>query len=165
MLGPALLYTPSIFRPRPRESALIRRLKTEAGYSLVEVMVAIMILLIAIIPMVSMFDTGLKTATLGSNYDRARALADTNLDKVRSLPWSTATVTYEPVNAPVTATNPATGTPVSCNQGMFTCTVTTTLVDPTDNFASDPLYNVMKIEVTVMWQGDKTYTTTGLKSQ
>ncbi len=53
---------------------MINRLRNETGYSLVEVMVAIMLLSIAIIPMVSMFEAGLRVAVLGSNYDKARAL-------------------------------------------------------------------------------------------
>ena len=39
---------------------MTERFKSESGYSLVEVMVSIMILAIAIIPMVGMFDLGLK---------------------------------------------------------------------------------------------------------
>jgi prepilin-type N-terminal cleavage/methylation domain-containing protein len=51
-----------------------KRLKNEAGYSLVEVMASIIILAVAILPMVGMFDMGLTSATRGSNYDKARAL-------------------------------------------------------------------------------------------
>ena len=138
---------------------MTRRLKNEAGYSLVEVMVAIVILTIAIIPMVGMFDMGLTTANLGSNYDKARALANTNLDKVRALSYSDAIVTYEPVNAP-----PADATrTVSCDQDGFTCTVRTTFVN--DSFIDDYPANKMRVEVTVEWEGNKRYTTTGLKAQ
>src|SRR5204863_2984077 len=63
---------------------LKQRFRGEAGYSLVEVMASIVILAIAIIPMVGMLDMGLKTATSGSNYDRARALANTNLEKIKA---------------------------------------------------------------------------------
>ena len=61
---------------------MVDRLKNEAGYSLVEVMVAIFILAVAIIPMVGMFDTGLRAAVLGGNYDRGRALANEKLEEV-----------------------------------------------------------------------------------
>jgi prepilin-type N-terminal cleavage/methylation domain-containing protein len=63
-------------------------LKEERGYSLVEVMVAIMVLTIAIVPMISMFDMGLKLATKGSDYDKARALANLKLEEAKSLPFS-----------------------------------------------------------------------------
>jgi prepilin-type N-terminal cleavage/methylation domain-containing protein len=136
-----------------------RLIKQERGYSLVEVMVSIFILAIAIIPMVGMFDTGLKSATAGSNYDRARALADSNLEKVRSLPYATAKVAYKPVNATPTA-----GTPVSCDQGMFDCEVTTTYVDGDLNDSSTGI-NRMRVEVVIEWDSSKSYTTTGLKTK
>lgn len=68
---------------------MTRLLKNEAGYSLVEVMVSIMILAIAIIPMVSMFDMGLNAATRGSNYDKARAFANERLERAKTLPYPT----------------------------------------------------------------------------
>ncbi len=63
---------------------MVKKLKDEGGYSLVEVVVAIMLLSIAIIPMVSMFDAGLRAAVLGGNYDQARALAGKQLETVKS---------------------------------------------------------------------------------
>ncbi len=50
---------------------MIKRLKDETGYSLVEVIASIIILSIAIIPMVGMFDMGLNAATSSGNYDTA----------------------------------------------------------------------------------------------
>jgi prepilin-type N-terminal cleavage/methylation domain-containing protein len=60
----------------------------ESGYSLVEVMVSIIILTIAILPMVGMFDMGLRTATMGSNYDKSRALANLKLEEAKGLPFA-----------------------------------------------------------------------------
>ena len=130
---------------------MVERLRSECGYSLVEVMASIVILTLAIIPMVGMFDMGLRTATMGSNYDRARALANTNLEKVKALPYSSATTTYAP------------GTAVSCNQDIFACQVNTTYVN--GNLAnSSSSTSRMKVEVTVSWEG-KTYTVTGFKAK
>ena len=67
---------------------MIKPLRDEAGYSLVEVMASIVILTIAIIPMVSMFDMGLKTANTGSNYDKARAFANERLERAKVLPYA-----------------------------------------------------------------------------
>ena len=53
-------------------------------------MVSIIILAIAIIPMVGMFDMGLKSATAGSNYDKARALANLKMEEAKSLPFDNA---------------------------------------------------------------------------
>jgi Tfp pilus assembly protein PilV len=67
---------------------LIKRLEQEAGYSLVEVMASIILLSLAILPMVGMFDMGLQTATKGSNYDKSRALANLKLEEAKSLPFA-----------------------------------------------------------------------------
>jgi len=65
----------------------LRLLKTEPGYSLLEVIVAMLLLTVAIILMVGMFDAGLKAAIQGSDYDKARALANKQLKTARSLPY------------------------------------------------------------------------------
>ncbi len=146
---------------------MIRKLaREESGYSLVEVIVSIFILAAAILPMVGMFDMGLKAATRGGNYDAARALANKNLDKVRSLPWDDVQTNYKPTNTP----SPA-GTPVSCtppSPTVFTCTVTTTYMqdDPltqtlTQALSTQTPTTVMRVVVQVQWQGGP-YTTTGL---
>ena len=142
-------------------------LKDEAGYTLVEVMVSILLLTIAIIPMVGMFDMGLKTARTGSHYDSARALAYTNLEKVRAMPYADAKVAYKPVNATPTA-----GTAVSCDTGIYTCRVTTTYVN--NSLSADSAATTkMQVVVQVMWDGANTcpsisgscFHTTGLVAQ
>ena len=78
-----------------------KRLKEESGYSLVEVMASIIILAIAILPMVGMFDMGLNAATVGSNYDKARALANLKMEEAKSLPFATVKDDF-----PVTGSTP-----------------------------------------------------------
>lgn len=80
-----------------------RSLKSEAGYSLIEVMVSILILTAAILPMVGMFDTGLRAASSGGNYDTARAFANKKLEQTKSLPYNSAAPTAQDVrdNFPV----------------------------------------------------------------
>jgi hypothetical protein len=69
---------------------LIRRdLREEAGYSLVEVMFSIMLLTIALLPMIGMFDMGIKSATSSGNYDKARTLANLKMEEAKSLPFNT----------------------------------------------------------------------------
>lgn len=136
-------------------------LRTESGYSMVEVLAAIMILSLAILPMVGMFDAGLRASVAGSNYDKARALANERLEKVRALPYNkpggsadSAVEIYRP------------GTPVSGPSGSFTYTVTTTfwrenggnLESVTDNSVTWPM---MQVKVQVTWPQNKSYTTTG----
>jgi prepilin-type N-terminal cleavage/methylation domain-containing protein len=80
-----------------------KRLHEESGYSLVEVMVSIILLSIAILPLVSMFDMGLTSATRGSNYDKGRALAKKQLEQAHSLSYGTVRTNFP--NAPCTFDN------------------------------------------------------------
>jgi prepilin-type N-terminal cleavage/methylation domain-containing protein len=136
---------------------LIKRLREEAGYSLVEVMVAIIILAIAIIPMVSMFDAGLRAAVSGSNYDQARALANEKLEETKVLSYSDALARYPAGSA--TPCNPA--PPAGSS---FTCQVTTqyvrigpSAIQPTGYEAT-----MAQVTVTVDWASGRPYTATGL---
>jgi hypothetical protein len=67
----------------------LRTSRTEYGYSLVEVLAAIVVLTIAIIPMVSMFDAALLAVSASGDYGVARACAGQKLEQVRSLPYET----------------------------------------------------------------------------
>ena len=76
---------------------MIEWYKEEAGYSLVEVMASIIILTIAILPMVGMFDMALTSATAGSNYDKARALANLKMEEAKSLPFDSSDASKQDV--------------------------------------------------------------------
>lgn len=64
-----------------------RRLGSEAGHSLVEVMVAIVILTVAVLPMVGMFDAALRATDASGDYDEARACAGQKMEQAKSLPY------------------------------------------------------------------------------
>lgn len=140
---------------------MIERLKSESGYSLVEVMVAIMLLALAVIPMVSMFDMGLKAATQGGDYDKARALANEKLEEIRALPYkSPDPPSAGTVNSVVEKYAPP--GPASTTEGIFTYTVQTKFVDANlANPSDSPSTPQMRVQVTVSWEGNKSYTTTG----
>lgn len=61
----------------------------EPGYSLVEVLAAIVVLTVAIIPMVGMFDVALRATGAGGDYDTARACAAQKLEEAKRLPYET----------------------------------------------------------------------------
>lgn len=63
-------------------------LKDGRGYSLIEVMVSIIILALAILPMIGMFDMGLNGVTASSHYDKARTLANLELEQAKNLPFT-----------------------------------------------------------------------------
>ncbi|QYJ14401.1 Type IV minor pilin PilV [Rubrobacter xylanophilus DSM 9941] len=141
---------------------MIERLHKEAGYSLVEVMVSILILTMAIIPMFAMFDVGLRSATLGGNYDRARAFAAGKLEETKRLPYEQLKARY-PVSAAPTVL-PATGSGLPQSS---TCTVDTDYLRVSgERFVTDNSRDrgLMRVTVTVTWpQGS--YTTMGLKAR
>ncbi len=145
---------------------MVKKLKDEGGYSLVEVVVAIMLLSIAIIPMVSMFDAGLRAAVVGSNYDRARAIAGEEQEEIQALPFKINGAPADSVVEiyPPGATTPCTGT----MPAGFNCQVKTAYVSVgTTGVIDDPNARAMlKIEVTVAWDGgSSSYATTGLVSK
>lgn len=74
-----------------------RLLKDESGFSIVELMVALVILVIAIIPMVRMFDVALGTTESTNRYDQARALANRELEILQSLPYESV-ASFPPCN-------------------------------------------------------------------
>ena len=131
-------------------------LRSESGYSLVEVMVAMMILAVAIIPMVGMFDAGLRAAVAGSNYDGARALANEKLEGIRALPYERR---GGAADSAVELYHPA--TPVVGTEGAFRYTVLTKFVDADfSNPVDSPGKPQMRIEVEVEWEGNS-FTATG----
>ncbi|MGB3681226.1 MAG: prepilin-type N-terminal cleavage/methylation domain-containing protein [Rubrobacteraceae bacterium] len=135
-----------------------RRLQSESGYSLVEVLVAIVILAIAIIPMVGMFDAGLRAASTSGNYDKARSLANANLETIKAKTFSDAgNVSTCPVSRP-----------------SFTCSVNKAYVylqntgsDTVvfkDSGTGDPK-DMLKVNVTVEWGSGNSYSTVGVVSK
>ena len=64
-----------------------KRLRDESGYTLIEVVVAIILLAVAILPMFGMFDMGLNAATQSSHYDKARTLANLKMEEAKSMPF------------------------------------------------------------------------------
>lgn len=140
---------------------MTRRLEDQDGYSLVEVMVAILILAVAIIPMVSMFDAGLNAAVAGSNYDQARALVNEKLEETKALPFGDALARYQEDSPTNCIPGPPSGSPVT------SCTVTTDYVRMTasdvssTNDVGDYATTMVQVTVTVQWNNGS-YTTTGL---
>jgi len=131
---------------------LIDRLKREGGYSLVEVMASIMILTVAILPMVGMFDAGLRSASTSGNYDKARALANANLETVKTMRPSVVRA--------------LTGCPRGADPG-FTCSVVSTpvYIDAAGEFqTSEPTdpKDMLRVEITVSWGGGNSYSAIGL---
>lgn len=129
----------------------MRRLRAEqSGYSMVEVLAAIIILSLAILPMVSMFDAGLRSAVLGGNYDKARATANSNLEELK-----TRSLSEIPENDSPCPSDPP--------EGLDTCKVERTPLDSELEELDDPddEPSGYELEVTVGWDGNS-YTANGV---
>jgi len=162
---------------------LIRRFhREEGGYSLVEVMASIIILSLAIIPMAGMFDMGLRSATVGSNYDKARTLANLKMEEAKSLSFGNVRDNF-PVNGTTYSGSgyynsgfiPETG-PTAADFANFEYRVEkqymaqpptdlgADLAGPTEPFTeSNTATSLIRITVTVQFpNGSSTYTMVGL---
>lgn len=152
-------------------------LKEERGYSLVEVMVAIMVLTIAIVPMISMFDMGLKLATKGSDYDKARALANLKLEEAKSLPFSDVENNFPETGTTYDGSGQYQSDWLTQPGAVFTnfeyritkqymaqptCQTPTC---PSQDFASsNTATSLIRVTVTVRWGNGNTFTTFGLRA-
>lgn len=139
---------------------MIKALKSESGYSLAEVMASIVILSIAIIPMVGMFDMGLKSASTSGNYDSARTLANQQLEKAKGSSYANARDSF-PVSGttpnPTSTSTQTAGVP----PGITSYTVDKRFIDrQLANSATDQ--GMMKVTVTVNWGDSKSYSATGV---
>lgn len=124
---------------------------------------ALLILTVAILPMVSMFDAGLKSATRSSNYDVARSFANLQLEKVKALSYSDAQTKF-PVVHP--EPNPAYNSgdiplPADVKLPNGSYEVTERCIDREFNNSACGS-GMMKVTVTVNWGENNSYSTTGV---
>jgi prepilin-type N-terminal cleavage/methylation domain-containing protein len=157
-------------------------LKEERGYSLVEVIVSIVIFAVAILPMIGMFDMGLNAATAGSQYDKARTLANLKLEQAKSLPFATVKNNF-PETAPTTTAYNGSGkyqsapkTEPGGNFPGFEYIIEKQYMaqpaqapgSPSLDFGtSSTATSLIRVTVTVQWGEDnsKSYTTFGLVAE
>ncbi len=164
-----------------------KRLREEYGYSLIEVMVSIVIMTLAILPMIAMFDMGFRSATTGSNYDKARTLANLKLEQAKFLPFADVESNFPVAGNTTPYDDAAWLTEPGADFTNFRYRVekdymqqpcldpATGAPDPacaSDNFGtSDTPTGLIRVTVTAGWEGvddgtpDKTFTTSGLVAQ
>jgi prepilin-type N-terminal cleavage/methylation domain-containing protein len=125
------------------------RIEQESGYSLVEVLAAIVVLTVAIVPMVGMFDAALGAIITSGDYDAARACAGQKLEQFKGLP-------YEVVSGglPDGACEPS-GFGYEVDEGL----VNARLEDVEED------RGLTKVTVTVRWDEGDSYSTTGVVSR
>lgn len=140
-------------------------------------MASIVILSIAIIPMVAMFDSGLKAASTSGNHDTARAFGNKKLEQARSLSYAQARDNFPragdgtpTAGTPATITNSA---PLDQVPDGFSYTVRKRYLAMTPGASPDRTNlapaaaasgetKLIEVTVTVSWGSGKSYTTTGV---
>ncbi len=151
---------------------MIRHIKDEAGYSLVEVVVAIVLLSVAIIPMMGMFDTALRAASQGSTHDKARALVNKQLEIAKNLPYDSVRNSFPNGTGAPPATGLSAGVIESSDQTeaefpdlSYKVRKAYVRVGPTDIVEDASARTMMKVTVTVTWGSGNSYSTSGLVSK
>ena len=157
----------------------LKRLREESGYSLIEVLVSIVIMTLAILPMIAMFDMGFRSATTGSNYDKARTLANLKLEQAKTLPFADVESNF-PVAGNTTPSVSAWLTEPGADFTNLRYRVEKDYMqewEATNEDASRPFQTsdtptgLIRVTVTAGWEGvddgtpDKTFTTSGLVAQ
>jgi len=165
-----------------------KRFREESGYSLIEVMVSIVIFTLAILPMISMFDMGITTAGTGSNYDKARTLANMKLEQAKGLSFANVEGNFPEAGDATPYDEPATWLPGvdedadftgfeyrvvkqyiaqpptdpdSASEDFDTCPPSDPLVAP----PCEPPTDLIRVTVIVQWGDGNSYTTYGLVAQ
>jgi prepilin-type N-terminal cleavage/methylation domain-containing protein len=123
--------------------------KSTAGYSLVEVMVAMVVLTVAVVPMVRMFDAAIGAADASADYDKARTCAIRKLEHLKS-------ISYEAVEGSLQGG--------VCDPSGFGYTIATQSIgaDLGDDSGEEGL---TMVTVTVDWDGENTYAVSGVVSR
>jgi prepilin-type N-terminal cleavage/methylation domain-containing protein len=123
--------------------------KSAAGYSLVEVMVAMVVLTVAVVPMVGMFDAAIGAADASADYDKARTCAVQELEHLKSLP-------YEAVEGGLQGG--------VCDSSGFGYTIATESIG-TDLGDGSGEAGLTMVTVTVDWDSEDSYVVSGVVSR
>jgi prepilin-type N-terminal cleavage/methylation domain-containing protein len=123
--------------------------KSTAGYSLVEVMVAMVVLTVAVVPMAGMFDAAIGAADASADYDRARTCAVRKLEQIKSLPYEAV---QEGLQGGV------------CDPSGLGYTIATQSIGADLGDGSGEVGLTM-VTVTVDWDGEDSYSVSGVVSR
>ena len=121
----------------------------ESGYSIVEVMVAMVVLTVAVVPMVGMFEAAIGAANASGDYDKARTCAVQKLEQVKSLP-------YEAVEGGLQDG--------VCDPSGFGYTIAAQSIG-TDLGNGSGEEGLSMVTVTVNWDGENSYDVSGVVSR
>jgi hypothetical protein len=112
-------------------------------------MVAMVVLTVAVVPMVGMFDAAIGAADASADYDKARTCAVQKLEHLKSLP-------YEAVEGGLQGG--------VCDSSGFGYTIATEPID-TDLGDGSGEEGLTMVTVTVHWDGEDSYVVSGVVSR
>jgi prepilin-type N-terminal cleavage/methylation domain-containing protein len=87
-------------------SRLRRRLRAEAGFGLIELLIAMTVLSIGILALFAMFESGIRSVTRASTVTTAAALADREMEGYRAIKYSNIGLPDDLVTAAAASTPP-----------------------------------------------------------
>ena len=128
-----------------------------SGHSVVEVMVAVVVLVLAVIPLVGVLEAGLRATGAGARYDAARLLAGEKVEEAMALPYSRPGGPDDSAMERYAPPGPRGGT-----EGAYSYKVETSFVNRELEPAASPT-GQLRIDVTVTWDGGS-YAAGGLVS-
>ncbi len=119
--------------------------------------------------MVTMLDTGLKTSTTSGNYDRARLLANTELERAKSLAYATVKSNFPAGTGNPNVTSPA---QASASYPGLSYTITKEyLAQPAEGIAAQSFVTsstdqgLIRLTVRVTWGSGNMYSASGVVVQ
>jgi prepilin-type N-terminal cleavage/methylation domain-containing protein len=87
-------------------SRLRRRLDAEAGFGLIELLIAMTVLSVGILALFAMFESGIRSTTRASTVTTAAALADKEMEGYRAIKYTSIGLPDDQVVAAVTSSPP-----------------------------------------------------------
>jgi Tfp pilus assembly protein PilV len=131
--------------PRRLDARASRRLRDEAGFAMVEVMVSAVLLIVLSLATLSVLDKAQKTSSNNRSRDVAAQIAQSEQDAIRQLPVSALALGYHPGTKPVpmggiTYQVTSTADWVTDSGGAVTCSTTGTIA-------------YLQTKTTVTWPG------------
>jgi len=129
----------------------IKQMDNKDGFTLIEILIALVVLTFGILAVVGLFNNSIKGNAMGRKVTEATTLAQSRLDELMTAAvYENLLTNYPGTQTGLTATGEA--------GGIYTLT---TAVDNVHDTSNNPVSGIYLITVTVTWEGtDRTHTVT-----
>jgi prepilin-type N-terminal cleavage/methylation domain-containing protein len=89
----------------PRPAARGGRLADQRGFMLIELLIAVMVLAVAMVALLTTFDSSRKLATAAEMHDTAAGIAEGEVARIEAFPWAEVALAVNPTQNPSPGTN------------------------------------------------------------